>query len=334
MRESDLTFLRRAVLVAAVVALIVCAWWLRTIILLLFASGIFALLLTDLSGVAERRLKVSRTVALAIVMFVLIVLILALSAFFGWRISAQFAELSALLPRAVTALQTWLARQPFGAQLMEGIRRSGMTSALPALFDLPGYALIALGGVADVLLVAAGGIYIAAQPNLYRRGALRLLPAKRRPAAEALLTELSDRLRRWLLSQLAAMVIVGVMVGCAMWTIGVPAAGALGLFAGAMEFVPIAGPVASAVPALLMSLLVGVNEAGWTFLLFVLIQQVEGNLVIPLIQQRVARVPPLLTLFAIVSAGLLFGLLGVILATPLTIVALTIADRQLPAAEV
>lgn len=51
-----------------------------------------------------------------------------------------------------------------------------MTSAIPTLFDLPGYALIALGGVADVLLVAAGGIYLAVQPGLYRRGALRLLP--------------------------------------------------------------------------------------------------------------------------------------------------------------
>jgi len=333
MRESDGDLLRRASLIAAMVALIVMAWWLRTVILLVFASIILALLLTNLSRIAQRRLKVSGAVSLALVMTGLTVLFLAFSAFFGWRIAAQFAELSALLPRAITALQAWLARQPFGAQLVEGLRHSGMTSALPALFDLPGYALIALGGIADVLLVAAGGIYMAAQPGLYRRGVLRLLPAERRPVAETMIDVLSVRLRRWILSQLAAMAIVGLMVGCAMWTIGVPAAGALGLFAGAVEFVPIAGPLVSAIPALLMSLLIGVDEAGWVLLLFVIIQQIEGNLIIPLLQQSIARVPPLLTLFAIVSSGLLFGLLGVILATPLTIVALTIADRLLPSAD-
>lgn len=331
MSEPDRVFVRRCVLIIAMLVLIALACLLRTVILLVFGSAILALLLTNLSQFVETHLKTSRRISLAIVMAALAVLFFALSAFFGWRIARQFTELSTLLPKAVNALQAWMERQPFGDRLITGLQHSGINSAVPALFDLPGYALIAIGGVADVLLVAAGGIYMAAQPDLYRRGILRLLPANLRADFLALLDDLSLRLRQWLLSQFAAMAIVGFLVGGSLWAIGVPAAGALGLFAGAAEFVPIVGPIASAVPAMLMALIVGMEEAGWTLLFFVIIQQIEGNLIIPLLQQKVVRIPPLVTLFAIVSAGLLFGLLGVILATPTAIVMLTVGNRYLQA---
>jgi predicted PurR-regulated permease PerM len=128
-------------------------------------------------------------------------------------------------------------------------------------------------------------------------------------------------LRKWLLGQLSAMVMVGALVGASMWAVGVPAAGALGVSVGLAEFIPIAGPIAAAVPALLMALLVGVDKAGWTLLIFLVIQQVEGNMIIPLIQQKMIHVLPVVTLFALVAFGLLFGPLEIVLATPLTIVA-------------
>jgi predicted PurR-regulated permease PerM len=84
--------------------------------------------------------------------------------------------------------------------------------------------------------------------------------------------------------------------------------------------VPIVGPVVSATPALLIALTDSWETALWTLLLYVGIQQVESNLIMPLVQRRVVELPPAVTLFAVVAFGLLFGSLGVLFATPLAVV--------------
>ena len=99
-----------------------------------------------------------------------------------------------------------------------------------------------------------------------------------------------------------------------------PAALALALLAGLAEFVPLVGPIVATISALLIALSVGWETALWTLLLYIVIQQVESNLIIPLVQRRVVELPPAVTLFAVVAFGLLFGLLGVLFATPLAVV--------------
>jgi predicted PurR-regulated permease PerM len=108
----------------------------------------------------------------------------------------------------------------------------------------------------------------------------------------------------------------------------VPSALALGLFAGLAEFVPIVGPIVSAVPALIIALSRSYELALWVLLMFVVLQQIEGNLIQPLIQRRMVSLPPALTLFAVVVFGLLFGAIGVLLATPLTVTGFVLV-RQL-----
>src|SRR6185437_10851736 len=107
----------------------------------------------------------------------------------------------------------------------------------------------------------------------------------------------------------------------------IPAAAALGLFAAAAEFVPIAGPIASAIPALLLASLHGLDKVGWTLLLFVVVQQFESNLLIPLLHRRIVSLRPLLVLFSLMAFEVLFGFLGILLANPLTIVIKTAVER-------
>ncbi|OYZ90202.1 MAG: hypothetical protein B7X99_17800 [Rhizobiales bacterium 17-65-6] len=96
------------------------------------------------------------------------------------------------------------------------------------------------------------------------------------------------------------------------------------------EFVPMVGPVAAAVPALLLALNGGVEQAGWTLLLFIVVQQAESNILAPLLQQEMVNVPAAVTLFAVVAFGTVLGPLGVLLATPLTVL---IFALMRPAAE-
>jgi predicted PurR-regulated permease PerM len=178
-----------------------------------------------------------------------------------------------------------------------------------------------VGGLADLLLIVFGGLFLAAQPGLYRQGFLLLLPpGGSRERVAGTLDASGTALRRWLLGQLVAMLLVFVLTGLGLWAIGVPAALALALLAGLAEFVPLIGPIVAAIPALLIALSDGWQTALWTLLLYLAIQQVESNLIMPVVQHRVVSLPPAVTLFAVVAFGLLFGSLGVLFATPLAVV--------------
>jgi predicted PurR-regulated permease PerM len=113
-----------------------------------------------------------------------------------------------------------------------------------------------------------------------------------------------------------------------LFAIGMPSALALGFLAGLSEFVPIVGPILSAIPALLLAFSEGGNMVFWVAGLYLLIQQLEGNVIMPLVQRKTVDLPPVVALFALVALGILFGPLGVLLGTPLTVV-LYVAVNQL-----
>jgi predicted PurR-regulated permease PerM len=116
------------------------------------------------------------------------------------------------------------------------------------------------------------------------------------------------------------MLTIGVMATVGLMLLGMPSALALGIFAGLAEFVPIVGPIMAAIPALIIAFSLDVSTALWVLGLFVVIQQIEGNIIQPLVQRQMVRIAPAVTLFAILAFGVLFGALGLLLAAPLTVV--------------
>jgi predicted PurR-regulated permease PerM len=118
------------------------------------------------------------------------------------------------------------------------------------------------------------------------------------------------------------MTVVAVLTTLGLWLIGVPGYLALGLLAGLAEFVPVVGAILAAVPGLLQALgQGGVELAAWAALVYLAVQQLQGNVVTPLVTRRMVSLPPALTLFAIIAFGLVFGPLGVLFAAPLAVVA-------------
>jgi predicted PurR-regulated permease PerM len=134
-------------------------------------------------------------------------------------------------------------------------------------------------------------------------------------------------LRLWLKGQAIAMVVVGLLTGLGLWALGMPSALTLGLLAGVLEFIPFAGPIIAAVPAILLALAVSPELALWVTLLYVAIQQFEGNLLTPLVQQYAVDLPGAVLLFSLIGFGTLFGTLGVILAAPLAVVTMVLVKR-------
>ena len=143
----------------------------------------------------------------------------------------------------------------------------------------------------------------------------------------AILDELHDSLRGWLMGTLVLMIIVGTMTTVGLWTLGIPQPLALGIIAFFLEFVPYVGPILAAIPAILIAAGVGSREVLFVVLLYWAIQSIEGYVLSPLIYQRSIEIPPMLTIGAQVVLGTLLGVVGVIFATPLTACAMVLVQR-------
>jgi predicted PurR-regulated permease PerM len=124
----------------------------------------------------------------------------------------------------------------------------------------------------------------------------------------------------WLIADLIQMVVIGLLTTAAVWMIGLPSPLALGVIAGLAEFVPYVGPIVAAVPALLVATTQGMNAVLWTLVAYLVIHQIEGNLVAPLIQRQLIFIPPAVMLLAIIAVLFVFGEFAVIFAGPMAVI--------------
>jgi predicted PurR-regulated permease PerM len=171
--------------------------------------------------------------------------------------------------------------------------------------------------VAGILLIIFLAIYTAANPGLYRRGVMHLVPHRHRPRAGEVMDAMGTTLRRWLVTQLIAMVAIGAVSTVVLMLLDVPAAFALGVIAGLLEFIPTVGPIISAIPAIAMGFVVSPEKALWVLLAYIGIQAVESHLLTPLLMQEGMDLPPALTILAQALMALLFGFLGLMCAVPI-----------------
>jgi predicted PurR-regulated permease PerM len=183
-----------------------------------------------------------------------------------------------------------------------------------------------LGVLANVLIVVFLGIFFALTPRLYARGFVALFPPSYRPRAEDTLAKTATVLRAWLRGQFVAMLAVGLITWLGLLLLDVPLALGLAFLAFLLEFIPVLGPIAAAVPAILVGLSVSPMLGLWVMLLSIV--QVESYLLLPLVQRWAVHLPPALSLIGIVAFGLLFGWIGVLLAAPLMVVT-TVCVRKI-----
>ncbi|MGH6957256.1 MAG: AI-2E family transporter [Caulobacteraceae bacterium] len=317
-------FVRKALVLAGLAIALWAAWRLRAPELLLFGAILFAIVLRALAGLVERRTNVSPGWALAIATVALTVVLLGLLVFFGVRLEGQTAELIRQLPSEWAQFRKGLQSTPLGKMVDSGITDLTSTSKGQMMSGIKTYATQVGIGVIDIILILAGGIYLAAQPGIYVRGFIRLIPEPRRDEARHVLRECGALLGRWMRAQLIAMVTIGVMAAVGLWAVGEPAPGALGVFAGLAEVIPVIGPIIAAVPALLMALTGGLYRVLATLILYIAIHQFESNILQPLLQRGLTSIPPVLNLFALAVFFIFFGLLGIVFAAPLTIVCMVV----------
>ena len=323
--HDDAGFVRRLMLAILVLGLTWIAWQLRAVVVLAFGAVLFAIVLDSLRDVLEHRLRLPHRASLTTSILLVIGGFALTLMLFGSQIAGQTEAISEALPAAVAELKRLAAGFGLGRWVEQGIaefaKGSGMTGNI-------GSFLLSVGdGVTNLIILLVGGIFLASKPQLYRTGLIKLVPPSQRSHAATALDDCRTALRLWLKGRLLAMVLIGLLTGIGLWLIGVPSYFALALLAALLEFIPFFGPILAAVPAILLALLGSPADALLVAGLFLVLQQVEGNLITPIIQEHAVELPPALLLFALLAFGLLFGVLGVILAEPLTVAIFVLVKR-------
>jgi predicted PurR-regulated permease PerM len=344
-RSRDI--LRTVAIVAGVYIALQLLWVGRSVFLLTFLGVLFGIALTGGVNWLERK-RVPRGLGAILIVLAFIGALVGLGRVTAPSITGQMRELKTQLPQAIRRIQEWAQERQQGVtEVLEQVAPDAggapqdkapsdqrdetrpETESAPSLgegladqiggvgrylFGFFSSTLAALGGLILILFVA---IFVAIEARTYHAGLMHLFPHRMRPRAGEVLSATATMLRRWLFTQFIAMLVVGALTSVVLLLLDVKAALGLGIIAGLLEFIPIAGPILAAVPGIAMSFLDGPEKAIYVTLAYIAIQQVEANLVTPLLMKRGLEIPPVLTITAQGVLSLVFGFVGLLVAVPL-----------------
>jgi predicted PurR-regulated permease PerM len=320
--------LRAALVVAGVWLTLQLLWVARSVFFLAFLGALFGITLS--AGVTWLQKRgVPRGLGTLLLVGAFFGAVAGLGALAAPRITEQWEELRHQLPDALNQAEQWMRRRQGSVtellQTPTGERPAGPKDVRQTIAQQVGnlsthfFAVFSstLAALGSLLIVTFVAIYIALDPRTYRRGILHLVPHGGRAKAIEVMDATGVTLRRWLVAQLIGMVIIGALTTAALLLLDVRAAVALGIIAGILEFVPYFGPILSSVPAIAMGFLDGPEKALWVALTYLLIQQLEGNVVTPLLMKEGLDLPPALTIISQSAMALAFGFVGLLIAMPL-----------------
>lgn len=311
-------------LAVVAVVLLLLIWAAADVLLLVFGGILLAVFLRGLA------VLLSKYTSLPVFWSLLVVLLLLslIAGLGGWLLGSslvgQVDQLSARLTQTGQQLKTELQRYEWGRQLIAGLPDVSTLSSSQSFRRVTNLFSTTIGGLFSLIVILFTALYLAFDPDLYRRGMLRLMPISTRPRAEEVLDALTSTLRGWLISQAFSMIVVGIATTIGLMLLGIPLALVLGFIAFFLTFVPYIGPMVAAIPAVLVALSLGPEQAAYVAALCFGIQMVEGNLLTPLVQQQMVKLPPGLTIFSQVFMGVLLGTVGTVFATPLAACALVL----------
>lgn len=315
--------------VTAFVAVALLLWNAADIFLLAFAGVLLASFINAPARWLSMRSRVPHGVAIGLVVLVLVLLGVGFVLFAGPRVADEATQLVERLPDSLSELRDRASDLPGGEWVLERVDSGGALSGgsgagSGVVSRVTGTASLFWDGLAKLVFVVFVGLYLSISPRRYRDGAATLVPPAHRERAIEVMNHVGKVLQGWLVGQLIAMVIVGLLTWAGLAILGIPLALVLGLIAGLFEFVPIVGPVLAFVPAILLALTQDGQTVLWVALLYLIIQQLEGNVIVPLVQRRTVSLPPALTIGAVFVAGAAFGPVGLLVGTPLAAVALVL----------
>ncbi len=220
--------------------------------------------------------------------------------------SRQLAEdLPALLEEALTIANRVQSFFGLGSPIrldfesLSNVGREFLTEGTLSTAAGVGLSAATVGSLGLVVLIST--IYLTIQPEPCIGGFVSLFPAGWRQRVREVLEMMYHTIQRWFLGQLAAMTFIAVFWAIALSIIGIPFALLLGIFSGLIAFIPYVGATISVVLPLTLALVSDPISAVWVILAFIIIQQVEGNILQPIVMSQAVNLHPALVVFALLK---------------------------------
>jgi predicted PurR-regulated permease PerM len=326
-------------IVAGIIGLAIAA---GGVLVLVFVSVLLASALEPIVGILHDRLPIGRGATILLVYVAFLVAVVGLAFVIVPAAISQGQRIVTSLPAFFESIRTWagtlrpttLARSM--TTLISSLERA-LTPAPPDSNAVVKVGFAAVESVAAVLTLLTIVFFWLLEHARLQRYVLAYLPLHRRAGARRAWNEIENRLGLWVRGQLILMGTMGVATGAAYTLLGVPGALVLGLIAALTEAIPIVGPLLGAIPAVLVAATVSPNLALIVAGIYVVIQLVEGSVLVPLVMRNTIGISPLLVLLSLLIGSAAGGLLGAALAVPVAasveIVLARLQARETPVAQ-
>jgi predicted PurR-regulated permease PerM len=340
--QSPYAQVTRWALVAIVLLVVLMAAWVVRGILLLSLASIILVVLIQMPVRLMTRRGMPRPLAIILALVFILVMIVAITLLALPELVKQFVILATVnIPEGVNQLlQTWesgdLQRQfPILAQIttrdIELALNQASSQILAALGAFGVSVLPVLGNVADtllsILIVLFVSMYLIADPEAHRDGAIKLFPLWYRSRAREIFDRCAAALRAWLKATIVSMGIVGILTFIGLAFVGLDQALVLGVIAGVTSFIPNFGPLVALVPSIAVGILQAPDQIVWIIVVVYGVSFIQTQIVIPLLVAGSIRLPPVLVLIGQIIAGVFFGFLGIMLAVPITAIVLVLVQE-------
>jgi predicted PurR-regulated permease PerM len=306
--------------------LILAVIYLAQPLLLIFAGIVLASMLDGGTRLLGRVLPIGRGWRLAIVTLLSVGFLVWVFWFAGSSLAGEAERLRTALTGQANRILAW------GNQLglvQGGAQMEQLSSQLMGSLGRLGSAVSsALGAVTSFAMILVIGIFIAVEPRLYERGVAWMMPMGSRAGFYRTASEMGFTLRRLMAGRLVGMAVEGIGTWILLLLGGVPMAALLGILTGLLAFVPNIGAIISGVLIVLAGFSVSYNAGLWAIAVYVIVQIVDGYLIVPYVARKTVDLAPALVLGAQLLFGALFGLMGLALADPIVAMIKTALERK------
>jgi predicted PurR-regulated permease PerM len=324
-------------LVLVVASLVAAA---RDVVLLIFMAVLLGAALEPVVATIRGKTGVRRGLAILIVYAAFIALVVGIAVFIVPAAVVQLSSALTKLPSFLDQVEAWAGNLRPGA-LADGISSLVHAAQAPFVPGPPPSPNAVLGAslvvgqatAAIVTLVFLVFFWLTERPRL-QRYALAFAPMDRRAGIRDAWNEVETRLGLWVRGQLLLMATIGVATGIAYSILGLPAALLLALIAALTEVIPMVGPFIGAIPAVLIATTVSPQTVVLTLAVYLALQAIEGNVLVPIIMRNSVGLSPFLVLVSLLVGGTVGGVLGAIVAVPVvagfTVILERLQDRETP----
>ena len=312
-------------ILALLVVLLLLFKALFSVLLLTLAGALFAIYFHGCASFFKKYLHVSSGWSLALSIVINIILLVVFFWFVGARLQQQVSDLTDTLPKTIANAKAYLQKSIVGSKALDYLNSSGNSQKTMAIAKK--FFSSSFGILSDVYIILLLGMFFIASHFTYKKGIVHLLPPKAKDKGAELLDEIHNVLKNWIKGQLFGFLFIAVLTGLGLWVVGMPLILTLALIAGLLNFVPNFGPIIALIPAGLIGLMQGTTTAILVLCLYTFIQAVQSAVTQPLIQQKMVSIPPALIIFGQVAMGLLAGFWGVLLATPVIAIIMTLVNK-------